>query len=109
MSIESIAPGPLDSRRLGPVGSIRRCDLEAHLEHIFADARVAYLHVHNARPGCHSCGIDRANTAAGVKSTDQQTCAVELREVRLQRHLLTQFESSRKFFNKVNDIPSCLK
>jgi len=35
-------------------------DLEAQVDHFFADARVAYLHVHNARPGCYSCRIDRA-------------------------------------------------
>lgn len=26
----------------------------------FADARVAYLHVHNARPGCYTCSVLRA-------------------------------------------------
>jgi hypothetical protein len=35
-------------------------DLEAHVDRFFADVRVAYLHVHNARPGCYSCRIDRA-------------------------------------------------
>ena len=34
-------------------------DLEAHVDRFFADPRVAYLHVHNARPGCYSCRIDR--------------------------------------------------
>ena len=26
---------------------------------MFADPEVAYLHAHNARPGCYSCRIDR--------------------------------------------------
>src|SRR5947209_4110920 len=29
-------------------------DLEAQVERFFADDRVAYLHLHNARPGCYS-------------------------------------------------------
>ena len=33
--------------------------LEALVERFFADARVAYLHVHNARRGCYACRIDR--------------------------------------------------
>jgi hypothetical protein len=38
-------------------------DLEAHVDRFFADTRVAYLHVHNARPGCYNCRIDRADAA----------------------------------------------
>src|SRR5262249_54388638 len=38
--------------------------LEAHVERFFADARVAYLHVHNARPGCYSCRIGRVDAVA---------------------------------------------
>jgi Protein of unknown function (DUF1203) len=30
------------------------------IEAWFADQRVAYLHVHNARPGCFACRVDRA-------------------------------------------------
>jgi hypothetical protein len=35
-------------------------DLEAQVERFFSDPGVAYVHVHNARPGCYSCRIDRA-------------------------------------------------
>lgn len=35
-------------------------DLEAHFERAFSDPRVEYLHLHNARPGCYSCRVDRA-------------------------------------------------
>jgi hypothetical protein len=40
--------------------------LEEQVERFFADAKVAYLHLHNARPGCYSCRVDRiaANVAA---------------------------------------------
>ncbi len=33
--------------------------LEALIERFFADARSAYLHVHNARRGCYACRVDR--------------------------------------------------
>ena len=33
--------------------------LEALVARLFADARVAFLHVHNARRGCYACRIDR--------------------------------------------------
>ena len=36
------------------------CDVEAYLERVFADAHVAYLHLHNARPGCFNCRVERA-------------------------------------------------
>ena len=35
-------------------------ELEKHLGQFFADARVAYIHIHNARPGCYNCRVDRA-------------------------------------------------
>jgi hypothetical protein len=35
-------------------------DLEAVVERLFSADGVAYLHVHNAKPGCYSCRIDRA-------------------------------------------------
>jgi hypothetical protein len=35
-------------------------EIESVIEKMFADQQVAYLHVHNARPGCYSCRIDRA-------------------------------------------------
>ena len=34
--------------------------LETVIEAFFADSQVAYLHLHNARPGCYSCRVDRA-------------------------------------------------
>ena len=35
-------------------------ELETLIERFFADPRVAYLHVHNARRGCYACRVDRA-------------------------------------------------
>ena len=35
-------------------------ELEAHIDRYFADPRVRYLHLHNARPGCYNCRVDRA-------------------------------------------------
>ena len=40
------------------------CDVEAYLERVFADAHVAYLHLHNARPGCFNCRVERAGRIA---------------------------------------------
>jgi hypothetical protein len=34
-------------------------ELEGAIDRFFADPKVAYLHVHNARPGCYSCRVDR--------------------------------------------------
>jgi hypothetical protein len=34
--------------------------LEQQIEKFFADPNVAYLHLHNAKPGCFSCRVDRA-------------------------------------------------
>ena len=34
--------------------------LQAEIERMFADPRVAYLHVHNARRGCFAAQVDRA-------------------------------------------------
>jgi hypothetical protein len=33
--------------------------LEALITRFFGNARVAYLHVHNARRGCYACRVDR--------------------------------------------------
>ena len=33
--------------------------LEPLIERYFDDTRIDYLHVHNARPGCYACRIDR--------------------------------------------------
>jgi hypothetical protein len=35
-------------------------DLEDHIERAFSDPRVEYLHLHNARPGCYNCRVERA-------------------------------------------------
>ena len=34
-------------------------ELESVIERFFADPRVAYLHLHNARPGCYAARVDR--------------------------------------------------
>ena len=34
--------------------------LEPAIERLFSDPRIAYLHVHFARPGCYACRVDRA-------------------------------------------------
>lgn len=35
-------------------------DLEATIRHLFANESVAYLHIHNAGPGCFNCSVVRA-------------------------------------------------
>jgi hypothetical protein len=35
-------------------------ELEAAISDLFAEPAVAYLHIHNARPGCFNCRVDRA-------------------------------------------------
>ena len=35
-------------------------DLETTLGRMFSDPAVDYLHVHNAKPGCFNCRVDRA-------------------------------------------------
>ena len=35
-------------------------NLDQQIRTFFADERVAYLHLHNAKPGCFSCRVDRA-------------------------------------------------
>jgi hypothetical protein len=35
-------------------------DLRPHVELLFSDPRVAYLHLHNAKQGCYSCSVERA-------------------------------------------------
>ncbi len=34
--------------------------LEPEIDRMFADGRVAYLHLHNAKRGCYSCRVERA-------------------------------------------------
>lgn len=33
--------------------------LEATIKRLLGDSRVSYLHVHNAKPGCFNCRVDR--------------------------------------------------
>lgn len=35
-------------------------EVQSELERQFANPRVAYIHLHNARPGCFSCAVVRA-------------------------------------------------
>ena len=35
-------------------------ELEEHVWRLFGDKQVAYIHVHNARPGCYNCRVERA-------------------------------------------------
>jgi Protein of unknown function (DUF1203) len=35
-------------------------EIGRHIEKLFADANVAYLHLHNAGAGCYSCKVERA-------------------------------------------------
>ena len=35
-------------------------DVAARIEAMFADPKIAYIHLHNARPGCYSCRAERA-------------------------------------------------
>ena len=41
---------------------VEGAELAEHIRKVFGDERVAYLHVHNARPGCFNCRVDRAAT-----------------------------------------------
>lgn len=36
-------------------------DLEAIIGRLFADAAIRYLDIHNARPGCYNCRVERAD------------------------------------------------
>ena len=49
-----------DSDMLVNAEVIESADTERSIQRLLADANVAYIHVHNARPGCYSCRIDRA-------------------------------------------------
>ena len=37
-------------------------EMETVLHRMFSDDRVAYLHVHNAKPGCFACRVERAGS-----------------------------------------------
>ena len=50
-----------DHRMLGGV-VVQGSELEAAADRLLDDVSVAYLHVHNAGPGCFAARIDRADT-----------------------------------------------
>ncbi len=39
---------------------IESAGIDQLIQRLFANANIAYIHVHNAGPGCYSCRIDRA-------------------------------------------------
>lgn len=39
---------------------LKGTDIEPVIQHFFADAKVSYLHIHNAGPGCYNCRVERA-------------------------------------------------
>ena len=39
---------------------VEGADLAGHIRSSLADDRVAFLHVHNAKPGCFNCRVERA-------------------------------------------------
>lgn len=40
---------------------VEGADLEERIRAFFANERVVYLHVHNAKPGCFNCRVERAS------------------------------------------------
>lgn len=34
-------------------------EIQTHIEKLFTDPKIAYLHLHNAGAGCYSCKVDR--------------------------------------------------
>ena len=38
---------------------IESTEIDRSIQRLLGDSSVAYIHVHNARPGCYSCRIDR--------------------------------------------------
>ena len=49
-----------DNAMLVGADVINGVDIEQSIQRFFGDARVAHIHVHNARPGCYACRVDRA-------------------------------------------------
>ena len=39
---------------------IESAEIDQSIQRLFADSSIAYIHVHNAGPGCYSCRIERA-------------------------------------------------
>ena len=40
-------------------GIVPGSEIKAHIEKLFADPKVVYLHLHNAGAGCYSCKVER--------------------------------------------------
>jgi len=38
---------------------VKSAEIDQSIQRLLADTRVAYIHVHNARPGCYACRVDR--------------------------------------------------
>ena len=63
---DSVRRRLLSVRAYGADGTLVDADvvegkqLKFLVETFFGDERIAYLHLHNARPGCYSCRVDRA-------------------------------------------------
>ena len=57
---------PLSIRAYDATAMLVRADvvegeeLEGYIHRIFDDRRLQYLHLHNARPGCYNCRVERA-------------------------------------------------
>ena len=49
----------LTHSRTSPLLTAEALGFVGELERRFADERVAYIHLHNARPGCFSCLVRR--------------------------------------------------
>jgi hypothetical protein len=41
-------------------------ELKPHIEKVFANPRVSYLHLHNAGAGCYSCRVNRMRLSSNV-------------------------------------------
>ena len=49
-----------ESARMVGADVIEGSELEKHIWRFFGERRVEYLHLHNARPGCYNCRVERA-------------------------------------------------
>lgn len=45
---------------MGEADVVQGTDLVATIDRFFANERISYLHIHNARPGCYNCSVVRA-------------------------------------------------
>ena len=51
---------PLEAGLMRDADVVEGSDALSHLQRLLAVPDVAYLHVHNARPGCYACRVDPA-------------------------------------------------